>query len=249
MLYTISKYIWLLWCWLEFAVLTVFMYALTWMPIGDSNSAYHHLFLIWCRFFVRAMGVDLKLHQKNIVPLPKQYILISNHPSAFEDVGVPSLFNVYPLAKNGVKHWIILGRIAVAAGTVFVKRDSDNSRHSARDLLIQILNSGKNIAIFAEGGCKGRRIFSSFRYGAFDVSIKTGVPILPVFIHYEAQETFEWQDPDSLLDKIWHFITSQNNRANYYVYDAIDPSDFKDKQAFSEHVHAKYLEWQQRYLD
>ena len=44
-------------------------------------------------------------------------------------------------------------------------------------------------------------------------------------------------------------MTTQNNRANYYVYDAIDPADFSDKVAFTEHVHARYLEWQARYLD
>ena len=70
-----------------------------------------------------------------------------------------------------------------------------------------------------------------------------------MFLHYEAQETFEWHDPDTLIDKFRHFMTAQNNRANYYVYDAISPEGFADKQAFAGHVHGKYLEWQRRYLD
>ena len=36
----------------------------------------------------------------------------------------------------------------------------------------------------------------------FSLAARTGVPILPVFLHYEAQDDFEWQDPYTLPDKI-----------------------------------------------
>jgi hypothetical protein len=44
-------------------------------------------------------------------------------------------------------------------------------------------------------------------------------------------------------------MTSRNRRANYYVYDVFDPGQFSDKAAYAEYAHAKYLEWQARYLD
>lgn len=244
------KIIWLSWCWLELTILTLFLYILAWLPVSLTRRPYYHyLFRVWCSVFVRALGVDLRIHEKNQLPLPSQYILIANHPSALEDVGIPSLFDVYPLAKQGVKNWWFVGRINVAAQTMFVKRDDPESRHRVLDELMAMLQSERNIALFPEGGCMGRRIYSSFQSGAFDLSIRTGIPILPVFLHYEAQETFEWHSPHSLMDKMWHFMTSRNNRANYYVYDAIYPEDFTDKKAFAEAVRQKYLQWQQRYLD
>lgn len=249
MLRLIARIIWLTWCWLELAIFTLFLYALSWLPRPLTGNYFHKLSLILCRFFVRALGVELRLHQKNIQPLPDQYILISNHPSAIEDFAIPALFDVYPLAKQGVRGWFLLGRISDAANTIFVERGDSGSRHAALEALIDAVQKGRNIAVFPEGGCKGRRIFSSFQTGAFDISIQTGVPILPVFLHYEAQETFEWSDPHTLLHKFWHFMTSQNNRANYYVYDAIDPKDFSDKVVYAEHVHNHYLKWQTRYLD
>ncbi|HEY9052492.1 MAG TPA: lysophospholipid acyltransferase family protein [Gammaproteobacteria bacterium] len=193
--------------------------------------------------------MDLKLHQKNLYPLPKQYILIANHPSAFEDIGVPALFNVHSLAKIEVKDWWIVGRISVAAGTLYVERESKESRQQAAQTLIEELGKGKNIALYPEGGCKGRRIFESFRYGAFDTSIQTGIPILPVFLHYEAQDDFEWRSPQNLIDKLLHFLTTKNNRANYYVFDAIDPSRFKTKEEFTEYTWNLYKEWQKKYLE
>jgi len=249
MLSFLIRGVWLLWNWLELLALTLLLYALAWLPQTLLHHFYHYWFRIWCSFFVRALGVDLRLHEKNLKPLPDQFILIANHPSALEDVGIPTLFDVYPLAKQGVRDWFLAGKINEAAGTIFVKRDNKESRHAAFEKLEQALAEGKNIVIFPEGGCKGRRIYERFEYGAFELSIRTGIPILPVFLHYEAQETFEWRAPHTLLHKMWHFMTSQNDQANYYVHDPIYPEQFSDKHDFMEHTHNLYLQWQARYLE
>jgi 1-acyl-sn-glycerol-3-phosphate acyltransferase len=241
--------IWLGWSWVELTIFTLILYILSWLPKPITKPYYHYLFRIWCDFFVRALGVRMRLHEKNVKPLPKQFILIANHPSALEDVGIPSLFNVYPLAKQGVRNWFLVGRINEWAGTMFVKRDDPDSRHAAIDKLIEKLQQGHSVALFPEGGCKGRRIYERFQTGAFAVSIQTGIPIVPVFIHYEAQETFEWQEPYTIIDKMWHFMTSQNDQANFYVYDAIYPAEFADKHIFAEYMHDHYLNWQAQYLE
>jgi len=249
MLALLLKAIWLAWNWLELFVVTLILYIWAWLPAPFTRLYYHTLFRIWCSMFVRALSVDLRLHQKNREPLPKQFILIANHPSALEDVGIPSLFDVYPLAKEGVRTWWLAGRINVAAGTVFVKRNDPDSRRDAVDTLVEKLNNGQNIALFPEGGCFGRRINKTFQAGAFDISMRTGIPIVPVFIHYEAQEVFEWADPATLIHKMWHFINSPNDHANFYVYDAISPVGQKDKSAFAESVRQQYLQWQKQYLE
>lgn len=249
MTHFLLRTIWLSICWLELSVFTLLLYILAWFPRLLTKFYYHKLFRIWCQFFVRALGVDLRLFQNNARPIPEQFILIANHPSALEDVGIPAMFDIYPLAKKGVMEWFLVGRINVAAGTVFVKRDDSDSRHAASDQLKSILGDKKSIALFPEGGCFGRRITKSFRYGAFDLSMQTGIPILPVFLHYEAQEDFEWKANATLMQKMWHFMTAKNNRANYYIYDAIAPGEFDDKKVFSEHVRQLYLAWQTKHLE
>jgi len=249
MLALILKAVWLAWSWIELFIFTLILYIWAWLPPHLTRSYYHALFRIWCSMFVRALSVDLRLHQKHREPLPKQFILIANHPSALEDVGIPTLFDTYPLAKEGVRAWWLAGRINVAAGTVFVKRGDRESRHDAVELLVEILEQGKNIALFPEGGCFGKRINDTFQAGAFDISMRTGIPIVPVFIHYEAQEVFEWADPATLLHKMWHFINSPNDHANFYVYDAISPIGQSNKFVFAETVRQKYLKWQEQYLE
>jgi len=234
--------------WSILILLSIVLYVLSHLPRIFSGRYYHYLSRLWCRIFVRALDVDLKLIHKNTQTLPEQYILIANHPSVLEDFAVPALFDIYPLAKAGVRDWIVLGRISDYAGTVFVKRGSADSRQAALQSLVDAVKAGKNIVIFPEGGCKGPRIFEKFQTGAFDISLQTGVPVLPVFLQYVDQDTFVWKN-EPLVKKLWQIFKSNNNQVNYYVHDAISADGFSDKNSFASHAHSLYLEWQKGYLD
>lgn len=239
--------LWMLLGWTELILLGLPLYLSAWLP-GPRGNGYRRLFRIWCRAFVHALGVDLRLHQKNLHRLPQRYLLIANHPSAFEDVGIPALFDVDSLAKNEVRDWPLVGRIAAAAGTLFVQRDSRASRAQVTEQIIARLGAGRNVALYPEGGVMGKRLHHRFLYGVFDISLRTGIPIVPVFIHYEAQDDFFWHR-QTLLKKMMEIMGSANNRANYYLYDAFLPQDYADKAAYAEQVHRCFVDWQSRYLD
>lgn len=232
----------------DLAVYTLLIYLITFLPDHWLTRFYPSLFWIWCRLFVRALGVELRLFQNHAHTMPKHYILIANHPSAFEDIGIPAMFPVYSLAKIEVRDWWFAGRISAAAGTLYVHREDRKSRRGAYQQIIDELQRGKNIALYPEGGCKGRLIFKSFRYGAFDISLKTGIPIVPVFLHYEAQHAFEWKPGVPLVRKIWEILTAKNKRANYYVFDALDPTQFSNREEYAEYARGLYLKWQAKYL-
>ena len=234
--------------WMDFILVSLLVYVLAWLPWPGKHPV-AHLFPVWCRSFVRALDVDIRVHQKNRRRLPQRYILIANHPSAFEDIGIPAVFNVVSLAKLQVQDWFIAGRIAKTAGTLFVDRDNPESRQQVIQTMVDAVNAGRNIALYPEGGCKGRRLHKEFKSGAFDVSIRTGIPILPVFLHYEAQDDFEWQPPYTLPDKIRHFMSAANNRANYYVFDPLNPKDYADKYAMKAAADALYVRWNAQYLE
>ena len=234
--------------WIDIVLLWLVCYPLSWLPLKLTRGFYPALFTFWCNTFIRGLNVQLKLHQKNKRPIPEQYIVISNHPSAFEDAGMPALFKARFLAKREVEHWWFVGRIAKAGGTIFFHREDKAARKAAAEDITKALAQGDNIGLYPEGGCKGRRIHLPFHYGIFEISLKTQVPIVPVFLHYESQEDFEW-NKQHLLKKIWQILTSQNKTANYYVYDAVYPSQFNNKEEYCEFMQDLYLELQKRYLD
>ena len=88
----------LVWCLL--LLLGSFLFIVSFLPKTFAGRYYHYLARLWCRIFVHGLDVDLELVHRNKKPLPDHYILIANHPSAFEDFAVPALFDVYPLAKE-----------------------------------------------------------------------------------------------------------------------------------------------------
>lgn len=249
MFYTLGKYLIQIIAWIDLFLVTAMVYFLAFLPSRLTRAWYNPLFRYWCWIFIRALGVNLKLHQKNRYSLPKHYILIGNHPSVFEDLGMPALFKARFLAKEEIKDWWILGRISIAAGTLFVKRESRESRKEANETLVKTLLEGQSVALYPEGGCKGRRVYLPFRYGTFDAAIRTGVPIIPVFLHYEAQEEFEWKPNETLIQKLWHILRSPNKTANYYIYDAIDPKQFANKETLCHYVQTLYMRWQAQYLE
>lgn len=248
MIRTLARASWIVLGWLELIPFTLFLYLLSFLPDTARRNWYRFLFRIWSRTFVHALGVDLRLHQKNRRPLPERYLLIANHPSAFEDIGIPALFDVDSLAKSEVRDWWLVGRIGAAAGTLYVQRESRESRNEAARAIIGRLEQGRNVALYPEGGVKGKRLDQGFRHGVFTISLTTGVPIVPVFIHYEAQDDFYWND-QSLPRKILEIMLTRNNRANYYVYDAFLPEDFEDQDRYAESVYRCYLKWQNKYLE
>lgn len=248
MIKAIARAFWLLLGWVELILFTLILYAFSFLPDAWRGNWYRRLFRLWSSTWVHALGVDLRLHQKNLRPLPPRYILIANHPSAFEDIGIPALFDVDSLAKHEVRDWWLVGRISAAAGTLFVERDSRDSRAAAAKAIARRLEAGRNVALYPEGGIKGPRLQPSFRHGAFTISLQTGIPIVPVYLHYEALHDFHW-GPHTLLGNIRNIMLTRNNRANYYVFDAIEPRLFHDTISYSNHVHSLYEQWQTRYLD
>ena len=40
-----------------------------------------------------------------------------------------------------------------------------------------------------------------------------------------------------------------NNRANYYVYDPLDPKDYADKYAMKAAAYEMYVDWNAQYLE
>lgn len=244
----IARGVWRLVAVLDLMAFTLVIWLLALLPERLTRRWFPRLFGYWCRWFVRALDVTLHRHEHYRGALPSSYLLIANHPSAFEDVGIPALFPVYSVAKEGVRDWWFAGRIAVRAGTLFVCREDPASRSDVMDQLESRLRLGECIAIYPEGGCFGRRVMPEFKYGAFVAAHRTGVPLLPVFLHYEAQEAFEWQG-QSLPRKILEIATARNRHAHAHVFDPIDPRDYESVEALREAVIERYLAWQRLYLE
>jgi 1-acyl-sn-glycerol-3-phosphate acyltransferase len=226
--------------------MTAVLWVLAWLPTKVRDPIYPALYQYWSGCFVRIMGVDLRLHHKNRLPLPEHYLLVANHPSSFEDAGIPHSFPVRAIAKKELTAVPILGRIGQAAGTVFVSREDKESRKQAAKAAVDFLKTGNNLVVFPEGGCYPR-LRDFFHQGTFQLAIDAEVKILPVYIEYEALNDFAWGD-ESMAKNMYKIFNAPSSIAHFHVYDAIDPNDFDGKESLTEHVHKKFQQWEDQCL-
>src|SRR5258708_13074743 len=68
--------------WVDFIAFTSLMCLLSWLPWPGKHPV-ARMFNASCRSFVRALDVDLRLHQKNPNPPPPHTILTANPPSPY----------------------------------------------------------------------------------------------------------------------------------------------------------------------
>lgn len=231
---------------IDFFLMTLFFLVVSFLPSALTKKFAPKLFRSWTLRFFRIFGVKEHIHEKFQKPLPKHFILISNHPSGIELLWLPSRFSIIPLSKEEISHWFILGRIIKSIGTVFVKRQDSESRHAAAEAILQAVNQGKNIMIFPEGGCYGKALNPFFR-GAFNLSKESGVPILPVYVHYEEENIYEWGDYGLLKFMMRALFLPKNRNAHLYIFDAFYPDQFKDKNEYKTKVYEFYQHLEQKY--
>ena len=230
---------------LDFALIVLLSLICALLPISLNQFFMHHMFRMTCRAFMRFLNIRCHLYQKYKGILPKNYILISNHPSGVDILVLNSLFSVYPLAKMEVQNWWFLGRIARAAGVLFVRREDKSSRGIAREALAIYAAKGKNLLIYPEGGCFGKHL-RPFKQGAFDTAVLSGLPILPIYLQYGAETTLEWGE-HGLLQHIWNVIRSPDKYIHCYIFSPIMPDAFFDGTALKNYVHKLYQVWEAKY--
>ncbi len=65
MIECVARLVWRIICWIELSVFTLILYLLSCLPRSLIKGFYFPLFRIWCRSFVRALGVNLRVHRKD----------------------------------------------------------------------------------------------------------------------------------------------------------------------------------------
>ena len=246
MFYALFKTVLFLFRLIDLILITVFVFTLSLLPKFLVKPFIHKLFRLFCWSFIRFLGKSPHIHENFTPPLPKQYVLISNHPSGYDLVMINALFSVKPLAQAGVRKWFLVGRIAEATGTVFVYRENKNSRNAAKEACLKALEEGHSILIYPEGGCYGRDL-TPFKLGAFDISFRTGVPILPVYLQYEAENAYEWGWEDNLVRHLFKLMTAINKHTHCHIFNPIYPDKFNSAVEYQEYVYSLYKNWQQRF--
>jgi 1-acyl-sn-glycerol-3-phosphate acyltransferase len=138
----------------------------------------------WARSLVWAAGIELStVGEEKLLP-DKRYILVANHASYLD---IPCMIAairqpVRFMAKASLFRVPIFGWGLRTAGFIPIDRNNRGRAKASFDLAARRIQGGNTIIIFPEGGRSRTREMKPFKHGAFLLSMKSGIPIVPTAI-------------------------------------------------------------------
>lgn len=134
----------------------------------------------WMRTLIRLLPLRIRCHGT----APNGTTLwVSNHVSWLDIVVLGAQAPVHFLSKAEVRHWPVIGWLAAAAGTLFIRR-GQGSGAQLQEQLSHALNQGRSLVLFAEGTTTAGDQVRTFHARMLACALTTGTPVQPVAIAY-----------------------------------------------------------------
>ncbi|HNJ86159.1 MAG TPA: lysophospholipid acyltransferase family protein, partial [Agitococcus sp.] len=111
---------------------------------------------------------------------------VSNHISWLDIPVIGAHFPVHFLSKAEVEAWPVVGRLAKAGGTLYIKRGSGDSKAVAKQMA-EHLQVGRSVLFFPEGTTTDGAGLKRFFHHLFHAACVTGSDIQPVVLRYKDQ--------------------------------------------------------------
>ena len=153
--------------------------------ISQKGDRVSFIFIhLWAKIWAFLSGIRIDVHGREKIDWKKPYIFIFNHRS-YVDAPIIPLTIPQELRALGKKElsiipffgWIV-GRFAV-----WVNRTSAESRKESLEKLLRILQSRTSVIVAPEGTRNNTsETLLPFHKGAFQLSVETRIPILPIAV-------------------------------------------------------------------
>jgi len=106
------------------------------------------------------------------------------------------------VVKAEVRNWPLIGFGLVHSGTVFVNRNSKESRKKTRIQVAEFIKKGISTIVFVEGTTYVGPETGEFRPGTFMTAAEGNISVVPIAIEFENQDA-AWVGSDTFIP---HFL-------------------------------------------
>ncbi|MDH3992607.1 MAG: HAD-IB family hydrolase [Gammaproteobacteria bacterium] len=138
--------------------------------LGDVGSAF--------------AGLDFEIEGAENLHRDRPAVFVFNHQSLLDSMVLSHLLreDVVALCKEEMADNPVIGPLLRQVDTIFVKRDERDQRQVLQRAM-QVLASGRSLAIAPEGTRSTLGDIQPFKHGAFFLARKAGVPLVPIVLH------------------------------------------------------------------
>jgi len=140
----------------------------------------------WGRVCCRLAGYDVRMHGR--APPPPVF-LTPNHLGYVDIIVIAACVPCFFVAKTEVAQWPLFGFCARVSDHVFVSRRRRKDLRATAEAIRERLGTGASVCAFLEGTSSGGREVLPFRASFLQPAIDAGVAVVPVGIHWRADDT------------------------------------------------------------
>lgn len=172
--------------------------------------------------------------------LAQQGLLVANHVSWLDISLLGALGELRFIAKDEVRRWPLIGRLARLSGTLFITRGAHQSAALTRSMH-EHLARGQRIVLFPEGTTTDGRSVGHFYPRLFAAARQSGAPLQPLAIRYRCGDdphpdpSAAYLDADTLLASLVRIARHPNLVAEVQCLALIHPDPGQGRNALAKH--------------
>ncbi|CAI5456763.1 unnamed protein product [Caenorhabditis angaria] len=195
------------------------------IPFGKSTNNHFRMFKIF-QFMTRPLGLTYELRNEKILSDEKPYIIIANHQSALDVLGMSYAWpvNCIVMLKASLKYLPGFNLCAFLCESVYIERFSKVKAHQTVDATLQeIVSKKRKVWIYPEGTRNAEPELLPFKKGAFLLAKQANIPIVPCVF---SSANFFYNFAEKRLTSGYSIID---------ILPEVDPSKFESIDELSQH--------------
>jgi 1-acyl-sn-glycerol-3-phosphate acyltransferase len=157
------------------------VWPLGWRGGAHAWRAQAGIVSLWSRMLCRILGLRIRLGGE---PLQRPVLLVCNHISWLDIIGLLAISDALFLSKADVRRWPLIGWLAAQAGTLFIARGAFGAANKAITDISAILAADRSVVIFPEGTSTDGERVAHFHPRLFEAAISAAVPVQAIAIRY-----------------------------------------------------------------
>ena len=174
----------------------------------------------WSNRLLQIIGITVKLH--GTPPTRGPLLLVCNHISWLDITVLHAVCRCRFVSKSDVKHWPVIGRLAIGCDTLFVERESRRDAMRVVHHVAEALRDGDMVAVFPEGTTSYGEDLLPFHANLIQAAISAEAPVQPLALRFTdivGQHTRvpSYVGDDSLQASVWRTLRAESLVANVWV--------------------------------
>jgi len=164
----------------------------------------------WQLELLARAGVALQV--RGTPPVLGPMLLVANHISWLDIPVMHAARHCRFISKSDVKAWPLLGRLATAAGTLYIERSSRRDARRMVQTMQQALANGDVLGVFPEGTTGDGITLLPFHANLLQAAVEADAPVQPVGLRFTDRETgaisqaASYIGDESLVGSLWRTL-------------------------------------------